>query len=46
MLADKYGQSADAYIPTGGLALESADSELESDDSSTEYNADPPKIGV
>ena len=29
MSADDYGESADDYIPTGGSALEPADSELE-----------------
>ena len=38
----EYGEFSDPYIPTGGSALESADSELESVDS----NPDPPKIGV
>ena len=42
----KYGKSANDYIPTGGSALESADSELGSADSSADSNADPPKIGV
>ena len=44
--ADNYGEMADYYIPTGALALEPADSELESANSSADSNADPPKIGM
>ena len=33
-------------LPTGGSALELADSDLESEDSSADSSADSPKIGV
>ena len=44
--ADDYGESADGYIPTGVSVLESADSELESANSSTDSNADAAKVDV
>ena len=37
---------ADDYVPTDRLVLESANSDLELVDSSTNSNADPPKIGM
>ena len=43
---DHYGESADGYIPTGGSVLLSADSELESVDSSADSNADAAKVRV
>ena len=40
------GRPANVYIPTCGSVLETADSELELADSSTDSNADPSKVGV
>ena len=44
--ADDYGESDNNHIPTGGSALESADSELESPNYSTGSNADSLEIDV
>ena len=41
-----YEESADGYIPTGASVLESADYELESADSSADFNADASKVGM
>ena len=44
--ADGYGQSVHDYIPAGASALKSANSELESSDSSSDSNPDTMRIGV
>ena len=44
--ANDYGESAEDCIPTGGSAIESADWEIETADSTVDSTADSPKVGV
>ena len=45
-MANDYEQLNDDYMSTGVLVLESADSELESADSSANSNADPTRFSM
>ena len=45
-MPDRNGESAGDYIPTGGLALDCANSDLESVGSIADSNTDHPKTGM
>ena len=45
-VAGDFGELSDNYIPKGDLAVKSADSVVESANSTADSTADPPKIGV